>query len=257
MPDRRGTRPRGGHGLSLLAGVLVATRAFHTGADAQIPHEGDRHAVIAITCPYAPFFEFGNREGTEWRLIAAGFRETGQTAQYLYASYEDALRHFHSSQVTGVWVSGGMTGPSDGFYLSVPLVERHFVVTTMAANQQTVRDLKELATLRLAAHPDLLKVLAPQLGRLLQDADDLRQIPNHLRLTTLLFSGVVDALITEKSVFDETLRDLPPEADPSQQVRAHPLFEPVHPRILFRDEGLRDSFNAAWEKVTSRENYAQ
>jgi hypothetical protein len=124
----------------------------------------------------------------------------------------------------------------------------------MAANQHTFRDLRELATLKLAAHLDLLKVLAPQLGHLLQDTDDLRQIPNHLRLTTLLFSGAVDALTTERSVFDETL---PPEADPSQQVRDHQIFEPVHPRILTRDEGLRDSFNAAWEKVTSRENYAQ
>ena len=108
-----------------------------------------------------------------------------------------------------------------------------------------------------AGHGHRHRGVRQRFGRLLHDTKDLRQLPNHLRLTTLLFSGAVDALITERSVFDETLKNLPPEAEPSQQVQIYQLFRPVHPRIHFRDEDSRDGFDAAWMIVTLKEDEAQ
>jgi hypothetical protein len=64
-----------------------------------------------------------------------------------------------------------------------------------------------------------------------------------------LFSEKTDALITEESVFQESLRLVPRAADPTRPVQFDRLFEPLHPRILFKDQALRDRFDEALEHV--------
>lgn len=214
-----------------------------------LPRTHDRHAVIAITCPYSPYFGLGRDRGIEWRMIAAALRKAGKEPEYLYVSYEDGIKYAEEDYVSGVWVCGGMKRPENGFSQSTPLLPRNFVVVTREAADLEITGLEDLARLAVAAHPDVLRVLSPQLESLPFDRTEIRKVANHVLLATLLASGQIDALITEKSVFLESLKEVPESADPTQPLAFSQVFSPVSPVILFKEKDLRDRFDAAWKEI--------
>ena len=236
----------------LFAVVLVAylTTPLRFKAAPNLVSEKDRHSIIAITCPYAPYFGIGGSNGREWRLIVSAFLEFGQQVQHLYVSYEDALRYFESDEVDGVWVCGGMGIPDENYYRSAPLLERRFVVATLAETELEFEQLDALEGFTVGIHPDVRRVLQPQMPQALQRSEDFRKIANHVLRASLLFTKRIDALITEESVFNENLRLVPRAADPAQPIRFHRLFEPVFPIIVFKDSALRDCFDKALRKIT-------
>lgn len=234
--------------VMVLVAFLTSTFSFQA-APIALPGK-DRHTVIAITCPYAPFFGIGGDEGREWRLIVSAFSDFGQQAQHLYVSYEDALHYFESDEVQGVWVCGGMGITGKNYYPSAPLLERRFVVATLAENDLEFEQLDTLAELEVGVHPDVLRVLQPQISPAVKGSQHLQVVANHVLLASLLFTGRIDALITEESVFDENLRLVPDSAHPEQPIRFHRSFKPVFPRIVFKDRALRDRFDQALKKIS-------
>lgn len=211
------------------------------------------HSVIAVTCPCAPFFGFKDREEGELQMISTAFELIGQHAQYVYVSYEDAVSHIENHQVDAILAFNGMRSPRNGYYPSEPLVERNFVVVTLAGNQIVIENREDLAEARVGIHPEILKALDPQLTTTFKNPKSLQRISNNVLLATLLFTGEIDALITEESIFSNSLRSVPEGANASQQVKFYRFFDPIYPTILFEDKELRDRFNVAWKQVADAE----
>lgn len=208
------------------------------------------HSVIAITCPCAPFFGFGETEGSELLMITSAFELTGQHAQYIYVPYEDALNHLEKRHVQGVLAFSTIHKPRDGDYLTEPLATRDFVAVTLADNQQVIEKREDLQKLSVGIHPDIFEVLQPQLMDAFKDTGSVQKISNYVLLSSMLLTGAIDTLIIEKSIFTHSLHSVPDDANPWQQVKYHQLFDPVYPKILFKDKTLRDRFNDAWKKIT-------
>jgi len=241
-----------GVALAVLGAVGYLTYASGIQSKPQEPQSLTRdhaHSVIAITCPCAPFFGFGEKEGTELGMITAAFELMGQHAQYVYVSYEDALEHLENHYVHGILAFGSIQKPRDSDYLSEPLVTRDFVAVTLAENQEVIEKREDLRKLNVGIHPDILEVLEPQLMEALKDTKSLKIISNYVLLSSMLFTGAVDALITEQAIFTRSLSSVPDHAKPSQQVEFHQIFDPVYPKILFEDKALRDRFDHAWKKI--------
>lgn len=233
-----------------IAALLISTSGNKVDADF-LSHK-DTHSVIAITCPYAPFFEWGHEEGVEWQLISEAFRMIGQEPLCLYVSLEEALRLLENQKIAGICSCLPMTTLDNGYYISDPLVKRNFVVVSLAENKVTIEKLKDLTKINLGIHPHVHKVLEPQLKDMLKSSVSIREVPNHLSLSTMLFTGQIDALIVEESVFTHTKDKMPDNVNLNQEIKFHQIFEPVYPRIIFTDENLRNHFNQAWEEVSRR-----
>lgn len=231
--------------LSLVAPLNAAKQLDSTEA---LQHD-DRHATIAIPCPYAPYFDAGDNPGREWDLIATALESGDREAQSIFVSYEEGLRYAKADFIAGVWVCGGMDIPDSGLYPSEPLLERQFAVVTLESREVNIDGINSLNSLAVATHPNIFRVLRPQLGELIDQGDGIQKIPNYLLLASLLTTGKVDALITEKAVFEHSLQQLAEEGRPAQPIRFYELFEPVSPRILFKDRILRDQFNTALRKL--------
>jgi hypothetical protein len=229
-----------------LVGPLHATKGTER---AVITEHEDHHAVIAIPCPYAPYFGVGQDTGSEWQLIAEALRSSGREPQNIYVSYDEAIQYAEVDYIAGIWICGGMQPPDNDLYASAPLLPREFVVVTLGPGVVDVEGLAGLKALAVAIHPDVFHVLQPQLRAVVDEGQALRRIPNHLLLTSLLSTGQIDALITERSVFEHNIKELPEIAQPEQPFTFHALFDPVSPRILFRDRDLRDAFDLAWRKL--------
>lgn len=233
----------------LLSLVAPLNASKHRNGTEALQHN-DRHEVIAIPCPYAPYFDVGDHRGREWNLIAKALKSSGREPQNIYVSYEEAINYAKAGYIAGVWVCGGLRLPDSGLFPSGPLLKRHFVVVTLESREFNIADISSLNSLTVAIHPTVFRVLQPQLDELNNAGEGLQKIPNHLLLASLLTTGKVDALITEKSVFEHSLDQLSEEGRPAERTKFFELFKPVSPQILFKDRDLRDQFDAAWRKLT-------
>lgn len=250
--------------LVQLAGVVLTLLGFtayfmhHSmiraeSQEAHLPERNHLHFVIAVTCPCAPFLGFEGGDEGELHLISTAFDHIGKHAQYVYVPYEDAVIYIENHNVEAILAFNHMRIPHNGYYLSDTLVEREFLVVTLAEKSVEIETREDISAVKTGIHPEILKALKPQLEAELTNPELLRTISNNLLLSTLLFTGEIDALITEKSVFLNTLHNVPDDAKPSRQVKLQRLFDPLYPAIIFADEALRDSFNAAWKKTMQAE----
>lgn len=258
------TQPKRRHLLHVtLIGIivlLVGAGGYFTGvnrinAQSQPRPHDHLHSVIAITGPCAPFFKSGKVDNWALRMITRAFALLGQEAQYIYVTYDEAVNYLGSDEADAIWIPGRMQRPANGYFSSPPLVEKEIVAVTLAADQGSAADTGtlDLDKARVGIHPDILEIVKPQLEKKMLNSDSWKILSNHVLLASLLFIGEIDVLITEESIFSQSLQKLPENANPLQQFRISRIFEPFYPVILFRDQQLRDRFNAAWQRVTGVE----
>ena len=216
----------------------------------------DHHFTIGITCPFAPMFANDNRniDGTQWILITDAFAKIGLVVQPIFMNYEDALHAFETGLTQGLWLCGGMKLPENGFFVSTPLLPWNFVVLTLKDRGVSVDGIAALAQLQTGIHPDVFLALHKDVSLKVLSNPNLKQVSNHVLLETMLFSGKIDALITEPHVFEYYRRSVPSLANPDQAVVSHHIFDPVYPVIVFNEKEIRDKFNTSWEAIVNNMN---
>jgi hypothetical protein len=243
--------------------LLVSVGGYFTGvnrinAQSQPLHHDHRHSVIAITGPCAPFLQSDKGDREELRKITAAFAQLGKEAQFIYVLYDEAVDYLGRGEADGIWIPASMHLSDNGYFSSSPLIEKEIIAVTLAADQQPAADsgTLDLGEARVGIHPEILEIVKPQLEKQMLNSDSWKILTNHVLLASLLFIGEIDVLITEESIFRESLQKVPENASPSQQYRISRIFDPFYPVILFRDQQLRDRFNAAWQQVAGAEPVA-
>ena len=212
------------------------------------------HFVIAVTCPFAPFFEVEERngKGVEWEYITKAFSEFHLVAQPVFLHYDEALSAFSADIVESVWLCGGMKRPDNGYFISYPLLPREFIAVSLEQRALAINGIEDLVKLKTGIHPDVLLALGQNLSQEVLSNAELTQISNHVLLEAMLFSGSLDAIIMEKTVFAYYRQQVPSMANPEQPVAIHPIFQPVYPVLVFKDKDVRDKFNASWQALTDQ-----
>ena len=69
-----------------------------------------------------------------------------------------------------------------------------------------------------------------------------------------LYSGRIEVLISERGVFDYHRQRVSPRTDTEQPVVFHEIFPVQYPRLVFRDQVLRDEFDTEWKKLQGRKD---
>ena len=242
-----------------LAALLVSV----IGADAPGAHELHSHSAglngeththelgVAITCPSPPYYSLnGNDHGDEWTLIKSAFTKAGHPAHALYLPLPDAINALNKGWIDAVWVCAG-TQPAtqETQYLSKPLLPRQFVAISLADRDITIGTLADLRDKKVAAHPEVIAVIGTPLQQIERDNPAFRSVSNHMLLALMLFTGQVDVLVSERSVFEYYRHKMPNSVHPEQPVACNIIFHAAYPRLVFTDRTLRDEFNAAWTVV--------
>ena len=238
--------------IMLLVGVAgYSTGVNRINAQSQPPPHAHLHSVIAITGPCAPFLESGKSDDRELRMISAAFALLEQEAQFIYVLYDEAVAYLEEGEADGIWIPASTRRPANGYFSSSPLIEKEIVAITLAAEQQpaAAADSLDFSKAGVGIHPDILEIVKPQFEKRMLNSDSWKILSNHVLLSSLLFIGEIDVLISEESIFRQSLQKVPENANPSQQYSVSRAFEPFHPVILFRDQQLRDRFNAAWKQA--------
>jgi polar amino acid transport system substrate-binding protein len=136
------------------------------------------------------------------------------------------------------------------------LLPRQFVAITLAKSDLQINTLEDLAGKKVAFHPSLLTTLGPELEQIEAISSSAESVSNHELLAMFLYSGRIDVLISERSVFDYHLRQISPQVDTDQPIVFHNIFPVQYPRLLFQDKQLRDEFDMAWHELLQQQNIA-
>ncbi|MGB5426402.1 MAG: hypothetical protein WBN95_06390 [Gammaproteobacteria bacterium] len=108
--------------------------------------------------------------------------------------------------------------PPDGYYLSAPLLSRQIVAITLASNNLQIDTVEDLAKKTVAFHPSLHATMEPEIKKITAINPLFQSVSSHELLAMFLYSGRINVLISERSVFEYHRQRLSPRVDTDQPV---------------------------------------
>ena len=208
---------------------------------------------IAVGCAEPPYYGFDGFQGKEWDSVSKALSHAGHKGRLYFIGLQEGLFALEKGLIDGVWICDRKNAPSNGFYISEPLLPRTISAITLSDSNLQINSLKDLANKRVAYHPSLSSPLGAELQEIISINPLVQSISNHELLAIYLFSGRIDVLISERNVFEYHKQRISSRIDTKQPVIFHNIFPTYYPRIVFRDEVLRDEFNIAWHEIMGRE----
>jgi polar amino acid transport system substrate-binding protein len=209
---------------------------------------------IAVSCAEPPYYGFNGFEGKEWGLVKTALLNVGHEARLYYLTAAEGVSAMEKGEIDAIWTCGSVQASPDGYYLSAPLLPRQCVAISLARNNLKIDTLDDLAGKKVAFHTSLYATMGPELGEFIANNPLVQSVANHQLLDMLLYNGRIDVLISELSVFNYNLQQLSPRVDTTQPLVFHNIFPVYYPRLVFKDEGLRDEFNVAWQVLVKQES---
>jgi polar amino acid transport system substrate-binding protein len=210
--------------------------------------------TIAVSCAEPPYYKFDGIEGREWELVSTAFSNAGHKARLYYLDAAEGFSALEKGMVDAVWVCCNMQVPPDGYYLSAPLLPRQIVAITLASNNLQIETVEDLAGKTVALHPSLHATMEQEIKRIIAINPLVQSVSNHELLAMFLYSGRIEVLISERGVFDYHRQRVSPRTDTEQPVVFHEIFPVQYPRLVFRDQVLRDEFDTEWKKLQGRKD---
>jgi len=208
---------------------------------------------IAVSCAEPPYYKFDGIEGREWELVSTALSNAGHKARLYYLDVAEGFLALQKGMVDAVWVCCNIQVPPDGYYLSAPLLSRQIVAITLASNNLQIDTVEDLAEKTVAFHPSLHATMEPEITKITAINPLFQSVSNHELLAMFLYSGRINVLISERSVFDYHRQRLSLRVDTDQLVIFHEIFPVQYPRLVFRDKVLRDEFDRAWKNLPGRQ----
>ena len=146
-----------------------------------------------------------------------------------------------------------------GVYHSHPLVHYWNVAISLQSEQIQVRSLEGLAGKRIIAFQNAQDLLGDAFQTAVSRAAKYAEQPNQRSQVVALFRGGADVLIMDLHIFRyyRTLLEEERELDFHRPIRVHSILPPSPRTIAFRDEALRDEFNAALRRIQENGTYAR
>jgi len=208
---------------------------------------------IAVSCAEPPYYKFDGIEGREWELVSAALSNTGHKARLYYLDVAEGFLALQKGMIDAVWVCCNIQVPTDGYYLSAPLLPRQIVAITLASNNLQIDTIEDLAGKMVAFHPSLHATMEPEIKRIAAINPLVQSVSNHELLAMFLYSGRIEVLISERGVFEYHRLRVSPRTDTEQPIVFHEIIPVQYPRLVFRDRILRDEFDRAWKNLQGRE----
>ena len=250
------------HGQQLI--VLLWLSLVCLSGNYAIGHELNSHETapgvvhvhelsIAVSCAEPPYYKFDGIEGREWELVSTALSNAGHKARLYYLDVAEGFLALQKGMIDGVWVCCNIQVPPDGHYLSAPLLPRQIVAISLASNNLQIDTVEDLTGKTAAFHPSLHATMEPEIKRITAINPLVQSVSNHELLAMFLYNGRIEVLISERGVFEYHRQRVSPQTDTEQPIVFHEIFPVQYPRLVFRDQILRDKFDRAWKNLPGRQ----
>jgi polar amino acid transport system substrate-binding protein len=204
---------------------------------------------IGVSISIPPWVIKDQDKGIELDLLRQSFNPEQYCVEPNYLSVSLAFQLFEQGKLDGLLNAGGDVNQG---YLSQPVVTFQNVAVSMQEKAfPKVIDIPFLADKSVVAFQKASRFLGDQFSEMAAKNDQYKEVAEQRLQLNLLFIRDVDFIVLDRSIFgyywSEALKDKRLarfRGQFSRPVTMHALFAPTPYPFLFKDEQVRDTFNA-------------
>lgn len=243
--------------MPFLPALLVSTRLASTllvtlWAAMATPRAGSQELLIATSSSIPPFVIAEDR-GIVIDIMREALAPAGYKPGFLFAPNRRVSHELEQGNVDGVYNLA--LNSIDGVYYSAPIIEYQNVAVTLSAAAIQLDSLEALRGLRVAAFQNAPVFLGPAFAELVDDHRAYQEVTNQRSQLSLLFKGSTDVIILEKRIFEYFLKQRRLAGADVQPVTFHELFPPAARYAAFREQHIREQFDAGLRQLQESGRY--
>ena len=218
------------------------------------PQANGQDLLIATSSSIPPFVIAEDR-GIVIDIIREALAPAGYTPSFLFAPNRRVLHELEHGNVDGVY--NLPFGVIEGVSYSRPIIEYLNVAVTLASAGVRLDSVQQLRGLRIAAFQNAPAFLGPAFAELVDDHRAYQEVANQRSQLSLLFKGDTDVIILEKRIFQYFLEQSRLAGADIQPVTFHELFPPAARHAAFREQHIREQFDAGLEMLKASGRYQE
>lgn len=192
--------------------------------------------------------------GFEYEIAEKALAASGYLLQPEQLPQTRALALLRADQLDGMLSVDEGIGGTDFF--SEPYISYQNVAVTLSSRGIKLRQISDLRQYSVAAFQNAHLLLGEEFRQVASRHRNYREHPQQVTQNRLLFSGRVDVVVGDRLIFRYLTRQMEPPLPMDQAVDYHALFAPSPRRAVFRDERVRDAFNAGLRTIRRNGTYA-
>jgi polar amino acid transport system substrate-binding protein len=221
--------------FAVLIGLLAAT-AVAEGAG--------RAITVGVSFSSKPYV-FDNNRGIIPDIIKEALLLEGYQPQFVHLSNQQLKEQFNEGRLDAVAI--GSKHMQQG-YFSAPYVEFANSAITLASKALKIDNIGDLSGLRVLAFSEASKYLGQAYAQQVATLAGYREISAQWQQVKELLLDETDVVIADGLIFKYYLKQLVYRSQEDslylKKVHYHPILPANHYRAVFRDQGVRDAFDA-------------
>lgn len=219
---------------------------------------------VAVSFSIPPWVIQDSDSGIELEILRAAVDGKGYTIKPVYVPFERAFSMFNEGQVDAL-INARPNSVEGGFYSDI-VVYFHNVAISLTHRAFPRRiPISYLQTARVVAFQRARDFLGDEFAEVARSNPNYQEIANQQLQINLLFFRDADFIVMEREIFKfyrEQALAAPDLSESDRQklerlVTIHPLFPPTGYRFVFRQEGLRDTFNEGLARLRENNTFPQ
>ncbi|MBC7917973.1 MAG: ABC transporter substrate-binding protein [Rhodoferax sp.] len=200
-----------------------------------------------------PYIMESDKEGLEYEiadraLAAAGYKMVG-----VHVPPARGLYMQRAGQLDGLLTVDEGIGGKDFF--SAPYITYQNVAITLASRNIQLKNIEDLSSYSVAAFQNANVILGERFKAVAEKHPNYREYAQQVIQNNMLYSGHVDVVVGDRRIFRYFSTRLDPSINASQPLSIHTIFPPNPRKAVFRDEKLRDRFNAGLKTIQANGVY--
>lgn len=234
----------------LLVGVLPA--------NAVDVKEQQRVLKVGVSFSIPPWVIRDSNSGIELDILREALESEGFSIKPVYVPFSRAYELFDQAQLDIVInAKRQMTGTG---YLSEPVVRFQNVAISLASKGFPEQfDLSFMGDKSVVAFQKASQLLGNGFGNVMRSNPYYEEVARQYLQLNLLFIREVDFIVMDKSIFgyfwNDAMKMSLNKPSYSKEIRFHSVFPPSAYSFLFHNEGLRDVFDDALDRMKMDGSY--
>ena len=211
--------------------------------------------LLIATSSSIPPFVIAEDRGIVIDIMREALAPAGYTPSFLFAPNRRVSHELERGSVDGVYNLA--FGSIDGVHYSAPVIEYQNMAITLESAGLQLESLEALRGLRVAAFQNAPVFLGPAFAELARNHSAYQEVANQRSQLSLLFKGDADVIILEKRIFEYFLEQRRLAGADTRAVTFHALFPPAARYAAFREQHVRDQFDAGLEMLKASGRYQE
>ena len=213
-----------------------------------------KEVTVAVGLSLPPYVIQESNAGMELDVVSQALADAGHTIKPLYLPFARvpvAMQDGSADAAITVSESSGIKAAFSDSHITY----QNFAIS-LSKNALKIGKIEDLGAYSIAAFQNAKLYLGDKYKAMADANKRHNELSQQVKQNLLLYSGRADVVVGDRNIFKYYNKYAKNEgADIAQEVTYHEVFPPTPYKVAFKDQAIRDSFNAALKKMRADGRY--